>query len=202
VGHAIESTGAAVIDALREAVPQAVVTQVPSIDMATIVIERDRVLDVFGALRDAPALQFALLVELTAADYHPADPRFEIVYHLACIGDAYARGGQAAPPRRLRVKVRLSGEDVHIASLTGLYPSAGWPEREVYDLFGIAFDGHRDMRRILMPDEWEGHPLRKDYPVQIRRETSGWSALQMTADEFAANVQAARDRAKAETDKI
>ena len=80
-------------------------------------------------------------------------------------------------------------------SITGLYPAAGWLERELYDLFGVGFDGHADLRRILMADDWEGHPLRKDYPVQIRKETSGWSAMQMSAEEFAANIQSARDRA-------
>jgi len=169
--------------------------------MPTLLVAREQLLDVVTTLRDAPALQFALLVELTAVDYHPATPRFEIVYHFACLGDAYARDGQPAPARRLRVKVRLSAGDTNMPSITSIYPAAGWLEREVYDLFGIGFLGHRDLRRILMPDDWNGHPLLKDYPVQIRKETSGWSAMQMTAEEFAANMQASRDRAKVEIDK-
>ena len=79
--------------------------------------------------------------------------------------------------------------------MSPIWPTAGWPEREVWDLFGIVFDGHKDLRRILMTDEWEGHPLRKDYPVQIRKETSAWSPLQMTPEEFAANIREARAQA-------
>ena len=187
--------------ALHEAVPQAGLEPAASLDMPTVYVRREDLIDVMRALRDAPALQFVLLAELTAADYFPADPRFEVVYHLVCLGPAYAQSGGAAPARRLRVKVRLSGADARMPTLTGVYPAAGWLEREVYDLFGIGFDGHSDLRRILMADDWEGHPLRKDYPVQIRKETSGWSAMQMTAEEFAANIQAARDRAKAEIEQ-
>jgi NADH-quinone oxidoreductase subunit C len=191
----------AITGALGEAVPHAAVVPAASIDMPTVYVAREDVIDVARALRDAPALQFAFLVELTAADYFPADPRFEIVYHLACLGPAFAQPGEAAPARRLRMKVRVSGDDARMPTMTGLFPAAGWLEREVYDLFGIGFDGHPDLRRILMADDWEGHPLRKDYAVQIRKETSGWSAMQMTADEFAANIQAARDRAKAEIER-
>ncbi len=189
----------ALVDAVRHAVPGAAAEPVAAIDMPTLAIAREHVVDVCRLLRDDPALQFALLADLTAADYFPAEPRYEVVYHLACLGAAYARAGQAAPARRLRLKVRVPGTEARLPSLTGVYPAAGWLEREVYDLFGIGFDGHPDLRRILMPDDWTGHPLRKDYPVQIRKETSSWSPLQMTADEFAANIQAARDRATDET---
>jgi NADH-quinone oxidoreductase subunit C len=190
-----------VIDVLRGAVPSAAIEPGPATDMPTLYVDRDHVLDVFRVLRDDPALQFALLVEVTAADYHPADPRFEVVYHLVCLGAAYAPAGPPAPVRRLRVKVRVSGSDARVPTVTSVYPAANWLEREVYDLFGVSFDGHPDMRRILMPDEWEGHPGRKDYPVQIRKDTPSWSALQVTAEEFAATVQAQRDRAKSEIER-
>jgi NADH-quinone oxidoreductase subunit C len=192
-----ESSQPSLVDELRAAVPSAAIDEATAIDMPAVYVEREHLLDVCGALRGTPSLQFAFLAELTAVDYFPAEPRFEVIYHLACLGPAYATGS-AAPARRLRLKVRVPGGDAHLPSITSIYPTAGWPEREVYDLFGIGFDGHPDLRRILMPDDWEGHPLRKDYPVQIRKETSGWSALQMTADEFAENIQAARDRAAAE----
>jgi len=186
----------AVIDVLRETVPSASLDPAAAVDMETIYVDREHILDVCRTLRDHPALQFAFLVDVTAADYLPADPRFEIVYHLACVGAAYAADGGPAPARRLRLKVRLAGNDAHLPTMTSIYPTAGWPEREVFDLFGILFDSHPDLRRILMTDDWEGHPLRKDYPVQIRKETPSWSALQLTPEEFAANIQAARDRAK------
>jgi NADH-quinone oxidoreductase subunit C len=169
--------------------------------MPAFYVGRDSLLEVCRALRDGAGLQFAFLAEVTAADYFPAAPRFEVVYHLACLGAAFAQPAGPAPARRLRLKVRVPGDDPHLPSVTSIYPAAGWLEREVYDLFGIGFDGHPDLRRVLMPDDWEGHPLRKDYPVQIRKETPAWSALQMTADEFAANLQAVRERARAEVEE-
>jgi NADH-quinone oxidoreductase subunit C len=186
----------AVIDALRQAVPGVAVEPAASIDMPAIVVDREHLVEICRALRDLPSLQFAFLAEVTAADYLPAEPRFEVVYHLACLGAAFAQPGGAAPARRLRMKVRLTGGDARLPSVTSVYPTAGWPEREVFDLFGVVFEDHPDLRRILMTDDWEGHPLRKDYPVQIRRETSTWSALQLTPEEFAANIRAARDHAK------
>ena len=185
-----------VLDVLRPAVPGASLEPAASIDMPTIYVDRDHIVEVCRTLRDHPALQFAFLSELTAADYLPREPRFEVVYHLACLGAAYATADPPAPPRRLRLKVRVPAADARIPTVTGVWPGAGWPEREVFDLFGIVADGHPDLRRILMTDDWEGHPLRKDYPVQIRKETSSWSPMQLTAEEFAANVRAARDVAK------
>src|SRR5262245_11067593 len=112
--------------------------------MATLYVDREYVVDVMQVLRDDPSLQFALLSDLTAVDLHPAEPRYEVVYHLACLGAAFATG-TPAPARRLRVKVRLSAHDHVLPTLVSVYPSANWPEREVFDLFGIAFDGHPDL---------------------------------------------------------
>jgi NADH-quinone oxidoreductase subunit C len=184
---------AAVLELLALEAPAGAIEPAASVDMPTAYVAREHLLAVCGTLRDHPALQFAFLVDITAVDYHPAQPRYEIVYHLACLGEAFAQPGGPAPQRRLRLKVRVPHEDspwVH--SLTGLWPAANWLEREVYDLFGIAFTGHPDLRRILMADDWVGHPLRKDYPVQVRKETAAWSPLQLTAEEFAANVRASR----------
>jgi NADH-quinone oxidoreductase subunit C len=186
---------APLVDTLRELVPGASFDVVPSIDMPTVYVDVDHLVDVCRALRDAPSLQFAFLADVTAVDYLPREPRFEVVYHLACLGSAYAQSGGAAPARRLRLKVRVAGDRARLPSVTAVYPTAGWPEREVFDLFGLVFDGHADLRRILMTDDWEGHPLRKDYPVQIRKDTAAWSAMSMTPEEFAASIQAARDRA-------
>jgi len=140
------------------------------------------VLNVARVLRDAADLRFAFLAELTAVDVWPREPRFELVYVLVSIEHRL----------RLRMKVRLHGADAHLATVSGIWPAANWLEREVWDLFGIVFDGHPDPRRLLMPEDWEGFPLRKDSPVQIRRPPHVAEALQVTEEEFAANVE--RDR--------
>ncbi len=99
--------------------------------------------------------KFIRLSTVTAVDRFPAEPRFELVYHLHSIDRN----------ERLRLKARISGADPVIESVTGVWRSANWYEREVFDLFGVRFTNHPDLRRILMPDDWEGHPLRKDYPI-------------------------------------
>jgi len=185
------------IDVLRSAVPGVSVDAAPSTDMPAIVVDRTRVRETLRVLRDDPALQFALLVDVTAVDYLPAAPRFEIVYHLACLGAAYATGAPA-PASRLRLKSRVPGDDPWIDSCTSIFPAAGWPEREIFDLFGIHFEGHPDLRRILMPEDWEGYPLRKDYPVQIKEPVKTYEALQVTQEEFVANLKAAREHGQRE----
>jgi NADH-quinone oxidoreductase subunit C len=99
--------------------------------------------------------QFVRLADLTAVDWHPSEPRFEVVYHLHSI----------ERNERLRLKCRVSGDAAEIDSVTSVWRSANWHEREVFDLFGIVFRGHPDLRRIMLPEDWEGHPLRKDYPL-------------------------------------
>jgi len=181
---------------LRQAVPEAAIDAIDGVDMPSIVVSREHLIEICGALRDHPSLQFALLVDVTAVDRLPEEPRYELVYHLACLGEYYpTAGSRPVAAARLRMKVRLAADDPRAPTISGVYPSAGWPEREVYDLFGISFDGHPDLRRILMPDDWVGHPLRKDYPVQIRKDTASWSPLQMTPEEFARNVRAGREEA-------
>jgi NADH-quinone oxidoreductase subunit C len=100
-------------------------------------------------------LNFERLTSVTGVDRFPAEPRFEVVYHLQSV----------AGKSRLRLKTRASGTNPEVPTVTGVYRSAEWYERETYDLFGINFTGHPDMRRIMMPEDWIGHPLRKDYPI-------------------------------------
>jgi NADH-quinone oxidoreductase subunit C len=99
--------------------------------------------------------KFVRLSSVTAVDRYPGEPRFEVVYHLHSV----------ERNERLRVKCRVRGEDPEIDSVTGVWRSANWYEREVFDLFGIRFRNHPNLKRIMMPEDWEGHPLRKDYPV-------------------------------------
>ena len=130
-------------------------------------------------LRDRPDLRYALLAELTAADFWPREPRFELVYMLVSIEHSF----------RLRLKVRLKGDDARVATVSSIWPAANWLEREVWDLFGIVFDGHPDPRRLLMPEDWQGFPLRKDYPVQIRMTPRITQPMQLTKEEFRANLE-------------
>ena len=169
----------ALVALLQEAVPDAAIEAVPSVDLqATIYVARDGVPALMPILRDRPDLAFTLLAELTAADFWPREPRFELVYILV------------SPVRRqrLRLKVRLNAEDARVATVSRVWPAANWLEREVWDLFGIVFDGHPDPRRLLMPEDWDGYPLRKDHPVQIRMTPNASEALQVTEEEFRSNV--------------
>jgi len=177
-------TAEEIINAIVPAVPGATYVALASSDAAvtpTIGVPREHIVATCHALQ-APGLEFVAFSDVTAVDFHPnRDPRFDLVYHLV------------SPHRRARVrlKVGLNAQE-SIETLTTLYPGAGWPEREVYDLFGIVFDGHADLRRLMMPEDWEGHPLRKDYPVQLRKDAQTYMPLQVTAEEFKANME--RDR--------
>jgi len=192
-----------VAEALRIAAPDARIAPASAVDMPTAYVDRDHLVEVCRLLRDAPALQFALLADVTAADFFPAEPRFEVVYHFACLGSAYVTvpGASPAPARRFRLKVRISGADASVPTVTGIYPTANWLERELYDLMGLRFEGHPDLRRILMAEDWVGHPLRKDYPVQIRKDSASWEPIQLSAEEFAENVRATRARAHKAAEK-
>jgi NADH-quinone oxidoreductase subunit C len=183
---------AAIIEVLSRTVPAARLEAVQAGDgMPTMYVPLDQLVDACRALRDAPELRFALLADLLPVDYYPREPRFEMVYLLASLGVA----GFGDAPKRLRLKVRVPVDAV-VPSLAGIWPAAAWSEREAYDLFGIGFSGHPDLRRILMPDDWEGYPQRKDYPVQIKAPVKTYEPLQVSEEQFVANVQATRDRAR------
>jgi NADH-quinone oxidoreductase subunit C len=172
----------ALIGLVADAAPGVAVEPAPAGDGGlAILVDAVGLSGALVALRDIPALRFTLL-ELTAVDLWPREPRFELVYQLVSLEHRL----------RLRVKVRLPGTDPHVPTSSGIWASANWLEREVWDLFGVAFDGHPDPRRLLMPEDWEGFPLRKDYPVQIRMTPRTTEAMQVTEEEFRANLQ--RDR--------
>ena len=122
----------------------------------TIWIAREDLLDAMQFLRDDSHMAFNLLSDVTCVDWYPSTPRFEVVYQLTSI----------SRKARLRVKVKLEENGAKLASIINIWPSANFFEREVFDLFGITFEGHPFLRRIMMPEDWKGHPLRKDYPVE------------------------------------
>src|SRR3954464_5131068 len=180
-----------ILEALRGVAPEGAIEVAPAADgMPAIYVAREHAPAVCLALRDR--LGFVFAPDITAVDYMPREPRFEVIVHLVSLGVA----GFGDTPKRLRVKVRVPGTDAHMPTLSGVWKAMNWGEREVYDMFGIHFDGHPDLRRILMPDDWEGHPARKDYPVQIKMTPKVYEPMQLTPEQFAANLQANRDRAR------
>ena len=118
----------------------------------TVIVPRDALVDALIRLREQSDLSFGFLSSVTATDHPGREPRFWVVYELRSVEHAH----------RLRVKVGLPEDDPHVPSVVTLFPTADWHERETWDLFGIVFDGHPDLDRILLPNDWEGHPLRKD----------------------------------------
>ncbi|HYL60695.1 MAG TPA: NADH-quinone oxidoreductase subunit C [Candidatus Acidoferrales bacterium] len=150
---------ATLLDSLKSRFGAAILNSEIARDEVTVFIARDQALEFFRALRDDPNLQFDFLTDVTAVDWIERKPRFEVVYQL----NSLARG------HRLRVKIGVDGGDPWVHSVTGLWRSADWLEREAFDMFGIDFKGHPDLRRILMYDSFEGHPLRKDYNFQKRQ---------------------------------
>lgn len=187
---------ATLLEHLRTALPSVALEGGDAVDQPFIVVPRAALVEVSRTLRDHPALRFSLLAEMTAVDYWPhRDPRFDLVYHLACLGvKDFPVVGEQPAPKRLRMKVRIGIADPVAPSLVGIWPNANWYEREVYDLFGVAFEGHPDLRRILMPDEWEGHPARKDSPVQVKVPVQASSPLQVSEKELLANFERLRVR--------
>jgi NADH-quinone oxidoreductase subunit C len=125
-------------------------------DELTIWVAREAIRDACALLREDPACPFNYLSDVTCVDWYPQEPRFEVVYHLLSISQK----------ERVRLKVKLEGGSPALESITSIWPGANYFEREVYDLFGVRFNGHPYLRRLLMPEDWEGHPLRKDYPVE------------------------------------
>jgi NADH-quinone oxidoreductase subunit C len=142
-----------ILEQLRDHDPAAVLETKSRFGEATAIVAPEKIVDICRYLKSE--LQFVRLSGITAVDWHPREPRFEVVYLLHSIESN----------TRLRLKCRLGGEQPEIDSVTSVWQSANWYEREVYDLFGIVFRNHPDLRRIMMPEDWEGHPLRKDYPV-------------------------------------
>jgi NADH-quinone oxidoreductase subunit C len=137
----------------------AVATRYPDVVVArgeaTVVVDRDELLAALAWLRDEPALRMDALSSVTATHWPDRDPAFWVVYELR----------SSSLVQRLRVKVAVREDDQHVPTVTELFPTANWHERETFDLYGLVFDGHPDLTRILLPADWEGYPLRKDEPL-------------------------------------
>jgi NADH-quinone oxidoreductase subunit C len=146
----------AAVQKLREWDKQAVAEVIEFRGETTVVVPQQHLVRAAEYLASEPSLRFTFLSDLTTVDRFPMEPRFELNYQLLSMEQKL----------RLRLRVRLPGSEPTMPTVTSVWPTANWHERESFDLFGIRFQGHPDLRRILMPDEWEGHPLRKDYPVE------------------------------------
>jgi NADH-quinone oxidoreductase subunit C len=151
------------LDLLREAFPEGVLETSMLRGYATAVIRPEILMKALEFLKNDSRLVFNVLIDITAVDYLGRDPRFDVVYQLLSLPFN----------RRLQVKIRVPESDPKVASLTALWHNANWLEREVWDMFGIRFEGHPNLKRILMYEEFQGHPLRKDYPIRKRQPLIG-----------------------------
>ena len=173
------------VTAVRNGVPGAVQQVSFWVGDWTIIVAADRLLDVMRFLKDDAAAAFDYCSDVTAADWPPREKRFDVIY---CLYSTRLR-------HRLRVKVRV-GEEDPVESVTSLWPAADWLEREVYDQFGIDIVNHPDRRRILMPDQWQGYPQRKDYPLEgpgelLMENPQDWLRVRNIPDEAGVGVDAA-----------
>jgi NADH-quinone oxidoreductase subunit C len=151
-----ENDKSPVVQKLREWDAQAVAEVIEFRGETTVVVPKEHLRRAAEYLAAEPSLRFSFLSDITTVDRYPLEPRFEMNYHLLSLDRR----------ERLRLRVRLGGKDPVVASVIPIWPTANWHERENFDLFGIRFEGHPNLTRILMPDDWEGYPLRKDYPVE------------------------------------
>ena len=143
-----------VIEAARAALGDALIEAIDKVGEVTLTVERTRLIDAMIALRDTPGLEYQQLMELAGVDYPQRAERFDLCYHLLSL------------TRNRRIRVRVMTDDVQpVPSVTGIWPVAGWLEREVYDMYGVLFDGNPDLRRILTDYGFRGHPQRKDFPL-------------------------------------
>ncbi|MBC5806761.1 MAG: NADH-quinone oxidoreductase subunit C [Candidatus Eremiobacter antarcticus] len=179
-GHTARAGMAQFVETLVAAAGDHLLEAVAAADMDEIALYPGGLLPVVDRLR---AQGFNHLLDIGGVDHHPLRPRFEIAYHFTAIplDDVRADWRRSAAASgmkdlaRLRLRVFTDDDDPVVPTLSHLWPSANWPEREIFDLFGVRFEGHPDLRRLLNPDDWKGHPLRKDYPLRglERRFTPG-----------------------------
>ncbi len=154
------------ITKIREAFPDALIGAETFRGDTRILVKREAIVDICRMLRDDPDLQYNFFSECLGVDYldYREDYRYEVVYNLFSL--PYEKNGvRYGHNRRVFLKVPVPEDDPVVPSVTGIYAGANFPEREIYDMFGVKFTGHPDLRRLLMSDDWVGHPQRKDYPL-------------------------------------
>ncbi len=166
------------VEKLKEAFGGDIIQVTECAGQVAVIVRRDRIVDILRFLHDDGELLFDHLADLTAVDWSgKKTPRFEVVYNLFSI----------RYKRYLRIKAQVPEEDPRIDSVTCIWKTANWLERECYDMFGIIFEGHPDLRRLIMPEDWQGHPLRKDYPLFLEedQEWPGYQEVKKKARELA-----------------
>jgi NADH-quinone oxidoreductase subunit C len=158
----------AIVEAIRERFPEEVREVREFRGQMSVIVRRDRVKEMLEFLHDTQEICFSHLQDLCGVDYFgKKEPRFEVVYHLYSIRHRNA----------LRVRAEVPEDDPSIESVVAIWDGANWHERECYDMFGITFVGHPDLRRVLMPEDWEGHPLRKNYPLKSDLGDKEWKGF-------------------------
>ncbi len=161
------------LDELRGLLGERILDSHDALGDSTILVAAEQIVEVMTSLRDQPEFAFNFLMDLTAVDYLDREPRFEVVYHLASIAESGRGAEPARVLRRLRVKIGVPEEPCTAPSIVSVWPAANWMEREAWDLYGVHFSEHPDLRRILLYEQFEGHPLRKDYPKEARQPLIG-----------------------------
>lgn len=165
VNSLLDESKQAIVTNIEQALPGAVLETIVFLGEFTIVVDRASVVNVCRLLRDDPGLAFNTMCDLSAVDMWPLHPRFEVNVHLLALPP---RPQPGEGTRRLRVKVRLEEHDATVPTLSDVWPSAVWYERETHELFGIDFEGNADLRPLLLPEDWSGTPpLRRDVPVYV-----------------------------------
>lgn len=165
-----------IAEMLKEKFPEEVVGVTSFRDQVSVIVRRERILEICTFLHDHPSLYFDYLADLCGADYFDKKvPRFEVVYNLYSIRHRH----------RIRLKAQVPEDNPSIDTVTSVWVGANWHERECFDMYGIVFKGHPDLRRILLPEDWEGYPLRKDYPVKgPEKEWPGFQEVLDKAKQF------------------
>ncbi|MEM9455760.1 MAG: NADH-quinone oxidoreductase subunit C [Myxococcota bacterium] len=173
-----------VLDILQQRLPEAILETGAYVGDEMALVDKDHLIETLTLLRDDPQLDFSMLTDLTVVDWLGQNPRFEVVYMLYSLQHKH----------RVRIKVAVSEQACEVPTATGLWYAAAWAEREAWDLYGVRFTGHPDLRRILMYEEFVGHPLRKDYPQNARQPLIRRPDAPSTDDQTTRLLETSHDR--------